>query len=80
MSSLTITVNAIDETSGRAFGRTRLDGGKLGVYVIRRLGIVEALRLTLRMATPAAGVMTTRWRSGCGGGGHGQPPPAPGDE
>ena len=49
-SSLTITVNAIDESCGRAFGRTDLAGGKLGVYVIRHLGIVEAARLLLRMA------------------------------
>ncbi len=49
-SSLTITVNGIDETCGRAFGRTRLDGGMLGIYVIRRLGLWEALRLSVRMA------------------------------
>ena len=49
-SSLTITVNGIDESCGRAFGRTRLDGGKLHLYVIERLGLTEAVRLVLRMA------------------------------
>ena len=49
-SSLTVTVNGIDEACGRAFGRTCLDGGKLNLYVIERLGLTEAIRLVLRMA------------------------------
>ncbi len=49
-SSLTVVVGTMDESCGRAFGRTCLDGGMLGVYVIRRLGLVEALRLALRVA------------------------------
>lgn len=55
-SSLTISVNTVDESSGRSFGRTRLDGGQLGVYVIERLGLREALRLLLRM-------VLGRWRN-----------------
>ena len=55
VASLTVTVNGIDETCGRAFGRTCLDGGTLGVYVIRRLGLREAVRLCMRMAVG-------RWR------------------
>ena len=56
VASLTVTVNGIDETCGRAFGRTCLDGGRLGVYVIRRLGLTEAFRLCMRM-------VVGRWRS-----------------
>ena len=55
-SSLTITVNTIDESCGRTFGRTSLEGGTLGLYIIRRLGITEVLRLAVRM-------MLGRWRS-----------------
>jgi diacylglycerol kinase family enzyme len=33
--SLTVTVNALDDQSGRMFGRTRLDGGELVAYVLR---------------------------------------------
>jgi diacylglycerol kinase family enzyme len=33
--SLTVTVNALDDHSGRMFGRTRLDGGELVAYALR---------------------------------------------
>jgi diacylglycerol kinase family enzyme len=33
--SLTVTVNALDDESGRMFGRTCLDGGELAAYVLR---------------------------------------------
>ena len=48
--SLTVTVNPIDETCGRTFGRPVLDGSRLGVYLIQRFGFRDALRLVLRMA------------------------------
>ena len=48
--SLTITVNSIDEISGRTFGRPVLDGGRLGVYLIQRFGLRDAVRLVVRMA------------------------------
>ena len=47
--SLTITVNPLEDGSGRTFGRTRLDGGELAVYEIGPLRIVGLLRLGLRM-------------------------------
>ena len=49
-SSVTVTVNPIDESCGRSFGRPRLDGGVLAVYVVKRLGLSQIVRLTLRMA------------------------------
>ncbi len=33
--SLTITVNPLDDRTGRAFGRSRLDGGRLAAYIVR---------------------------------------------
>jgi diacylglycerol kinase family enzyme len=48
-SSLSITVNALDDTSGRLFGRSRLDGGTLVLYVIRHLTLSRILILAWRM-------------------------------
>jgi diacylglycerol kinase family enzyme len=47
--SLTITVNALDDMSGRAFGRSRLDGGELAFIVIRRLTLVRIALLAIRV-------------------------------
>ena len=52
--SLTVTVNPLDDgssrrSSGRAFGRSCLDGGELAVYDIDRLGALATLRLSLRL-------------------------------
>ena len=55
-SSLTVTVNLLNEGSGRSFGRLRLDGGRLGLYVIPRLGPWRAVRLVLSVALG-------RWRT-----------------
>lgn len=43
--ALTVTVNALDDRSGRTFGRTRLDGGELVIYVVRGGLLPAALRL-----------------------------------
>jgi diacylglycerol kinase family enzyme len=43
--SLTVTVNLLGDGGARQFGRDRLDGGQLGIYVFRRLGLREALRV-----------------------------------
>ncbi len=47
--ALTITVNPLDDSCGRTFGRSRLDGGELAVYAIGRLRPGGALRLLLRL-------------------------------
>lgn len=50
--SLTIAVNAYDaQQAGRVFARTRLDGGELAIYVVRRLHLADALRLTRALVT-----------------------------
>jgi diacylglycerol kinase family enzyme len=54
-SSLTITVNALDDASGRVFGRSRLDGGELAFIVIRRLTLP-------RIALLAVGLLRGTWR------------------
>lgn len=43
--ALTIVVNALDDTSGRTFGRRTLDGGRFAIYVVRGglLGMVPTL-------------------------------------
>ncbi len=46
--SLTITVNPLDDTSGRMFGRSQLDGGKLVLYVVRRASALRQAWLLLR--------------------------------
>ncbi len=48
--SLTITVNRLDDDAGRLFGRTRLDGGKLVLYVVRRASVLRQVWLLLRTA------------------------------
>jgi diacylglycerol kinase family enzyme len=53
--SLTVSANALDDRSGRLFGRSRLDGGELAVYVIRHLGLGDLARLGLALAVG-------RWR------------------
>jgi diacylglycerol kinase family enzyme len=44
-SSLTITVNALDDATGRMFGRSVLDSGTLYLYALRHRGILAFLRL-----------------------------------
>ena len=46
--SMTVTVNQLGDATGRQFGRDRLDGGVLGVYIFRRLSFLAALRVTVR--------------------------------
>jgi diacylglycerol kinase family enzyme len=53
--SLTITVNALDDATGRVFGRSRLDGGELAFIVIRRLTLG-------RLALLAIGLLRGDWR------------------
>lgn len=53
--SLTVTVNRLDDGSGRLFGRSGLDGGTLAVYAIRRLQVRDVIRLGWRL-------MTGRWK------------------
>ncbi len=48
--ALTIVVNPLDDASGRAFGRTVLDGGTLCVYVERVRAPWDIARLALRIA------------------------------
>jgi diacylglycerol kinase family enzyme len=49
--ALTIAVNALDDTSGRLFGRSRLDGGLLWLYAVRPRSAFALLRLGLRAAS-----------------------------
>ncbi len=50
--SLTIAVNAYDaQQAGRVFARSRLDGGELVTYLVRRLRLADALRLARALAT-----------------------------
>ncbi len=44
-SSLTITVNEVDDATGRTFGRSRLDGGELVILAVRRITVRRLLRL-----------------------------------
>ncbi len=48
--SLTITVNRLDDESGRLFGRTCLDGGRLVLYVVRRASVLRQVWMLLRTA------------------------------
>jgi diacylglycerol kinase family enzyme len=48
--SLTITVNPVDDDHGRIFARSRLDGGRLCAYVIRRHTMLDLVRVILRLA------------------------------
>lgn len=47
--SLTITVNPLDEANGRSFGRSVLDRGVLGVYMVRRMSLVDVVRLGVHL-------------------------------
>ncbi|HTJ02235.1 MAG TPA: diacylglycerol kinase family protein [Methylovirgula sp.] len=47
--ALTITVNPIDHTSGRSFGRTKLSGGRFGIYILDSFGLRELLALGMRV-------------------------------
>jgi diacylglycerol kinase family enzyme len=58
-SSLTITVNRLDDRTGRLFGRSRLDGGELCAYALRRrstLDLIGLLVTMLRGKTPDRGI------------------------
>jgi diacylglycerol kinase family enzyme len=48
--SIAIANNAYDEGLGLLFSRSKLDGGHLTVYTARRLGVLDILRLSTRMA------------------------------
>lgn len=47
--SITISVNPLSDASGRAFGRARLDGGELAVYVVDSLRLGDVARLAARV-------------------------------
>jgi diacylglycerol kinase family enzyme len=53
--SVTVTANMLDDRTGRTFGRSCLDGGQLGVYIIDRAGLRDLPRLLL-------GVLRGTWR------------------
>ena len=48
--SLTITVNRLEDDSGRLFGRSCLDGGRLAVYLVHRNSALAQAGLLLRTA------------------------------
>jgi diacylglycerol kinase family enzyme len=45
--SITVVVNRLDDSSGRLFARTRLDGGEFGVYLAQRPRVREIVPLAL---------------------------------
>lgn len=47
--SLTVANNRYDEAPGAIFTRSRLDRGALGLYLIRHLGVGDAVRLAMEM-------------------------------
>jgi diacylglycerol kinase family enzyme len=49
-SSLTITLNPMEDVHGRLFARTHLDGGKLCAYIVKRPGVTALLRVFVRLA------------------------------
>jgi diacylglycerol kinase family enzyme len=49
--TLTVTVNAVAEASGLEFSRARLDGGTLGLYAVRPVGLAGFVGLALRVAS-----------------------------
>lgn len=53
--AVAVANNAYDEGLGRFFARERLDRGTLTLYVLKRLGLSDTLRLTLAM-------LMGRWR------------------
>lgn len=48
--AIAVANNAYDEGFGRVFARQRLDGGTLSLYILKRLSVVDALRLGAAMA------------------------------
>ncbi len=48
--SLTITLGALNDTSGHLFGRSKLDTGVLCAYAVRRRSVVDLLRVGWRLA------------------------------
>jgi diacylglycerol kinase family enzyme len=48
--SVTITVNPMEDVQGRFFARAHLDGGRLYAYVVHRPGLVDLLRVFVRLA------------------------------
>ncbi len=48
--SITVTVNRLDDDTGRLFGRSDLTGGELGVYVVRRSSALRQVFLLVRTA------------------------------
>jgi diacylglycerol kinase family enzyme len=49
--SVTITVNPLDDASGRRFGRSRLDGGELCIYIVRHTTPWRLLRVLAHAIT-----------------------------
>jgi diacylglycerol kinase family enzyme len=47
-SALTIVANRLDDSAGSPFRRSRLDGGALAIYIVKRLRLADAARLLLR--------------------------------
>jgi diacylglycerol kinase family enzyme len=48
--ALTIAVNALDDATGRLFGRSCLDGGQLAIYLVHRASAIAQVWLLLRTA------------------------------
>jgi len=49
--SVTVTVNALDDASGRRFGRSTLDGGELCIYIVRHTTRWRLLRILVHALT-----------------------------
>lgn len=47
--ALTITVNPVDDASGRSFGRVQLNGGRFGIYILDTFGLRALWALGLRV-------------------------------
>ncbi len=47
--ALTITVNLLDDATGRRFGRAQLTGGRFGIYILDTFGLRALLALALRV-------------------------------
>jgi diacylglycerol kinase family enzyme len=45
-----MTVNPMEDVHGRLFARGHLDGGRLYAYIVRRPGVVDLLRVFVRIA------------------------------
>jgi diacylglycerol kinase family enzyme len=48
--TVTVTVNPVDEESGLRFARTRLDLGQLGIYIVHPAGLSGYAALAVRLA------------------------------